>query len=309
MAGPGEFWAITAYFNPLRYRTRRENYRRFKDNIGCNLLAVELGFDGAFDLGADDADILVRRSSGSVLWQKERLLNIALESLPSSATHVAWVDCDIVFMRQDWVVRAREALENDRVVQLFEHLVDLKPGETHESPDLSPTGLGFAAWMSLGSPRNTDRGPNVRLGTPGFAWAAPRDLLAKHGFYDALVLGGGDRAFSSAASGDFEDSKNISRLSPLRMDHYMRWAQPIHQDIAMKIGFIDNTVYHYWHGERKDRGYNTRHRGFVGYDFDPERDITLSSEGTWVWGSDKKDMHAYVEKYFRDRHEDGSLGS
>jgi len=50
---------------------------------------VELSFDGRFELTDDDADILVQLSGGAVLWQKERLLNLALNAVPSAVKNVA----------------------------------------------------------------------------------------------------------------------------------------------------------------------------------------------------------------------------
>ena len=95
----GPFWAITAYFNPAGYEARRTNFRTFRDNLKLPLVAVELAFDGDFELTDTDAEILVRLSGGDVLSQKERLLNIALKALPPHCRKVAWLDCDVVFSR------------------------------------------------------------------------------------------------------------------------------------------------------------------------------------------------------------------
>ena len=105
-APAGDLWAITSYFNPLSYRRRRDNYRIFRDRLGVPLLTVELAYGPQFELGESDADILIQRRGGDVLWQKERLLNIALDALPGSCTKVAWIDCDVVFGEQDWPERA-----------------------------------------------------------------------------------------------------------------------------------------------------------------------------------------------------------
>ena len=31
------------------------------------------------------------------MWQKERLLNVALAAVPNNVEDVAWIDCDVVF--------------------------------------------------------------------------------------------------------------------------------------------------------------------------------------------------------------------
>ena len=120
-SGGGGLWAITAYFNSAGLASRRQNYSRFRRHIAVPLLTVELAFgDAPFVLGADDAEILVQIRGGDVMWQKERLFDLALARLPASCRHVAWIDCDLVFARSDWPDLAIRALETRRFVQLFE---------------------------------------------------------------------------------------------------------------------------------------------------------------------------------------------
>jgi hypothetical protein len=76
-------WAIASYYNPVGYRRRLANYRLFRANLGIPLVTVELSFDGRFELAEDDADILIQLTGGAVLWQKERLLNLAAKAVPA----------------------------------------------------------------------------------------------------------------------------------------------------------------------------------------------------------------------------------
>src|SRR5262245_59277853 len=98
----GPLWAISSYYNPQGYWRRQQNYRLFRQHLTVPLLTVELTFDGRFELSGDDADLMVRCTGGDVMWQKERLLNIALARLPTNCEHVAWIDCDVVFERKNW---------------------------------------------------------------------------------------------------------------------------------------------------------------------------------------------------------------
>src|SRR5262245_28782478 len=116
---PPGLWAITSYFNPLHYRTRAENYRVFQQHLRVPLLTVEQGYDGRFDLDRGDATTLVQVPARDVMWQKERLLNLALESLPADCEIVVWLDADILFDRDDWPERAVEALDSSVMAQLF----------------------------------------------------------------------------------------------------------------------------------------------------------------------------------------------
>src|SRR5262245_25462823 len=102
-----DIWVVTAYFNPCRYSTKKFNFDTFAARLrstGAKLLVIEIALeDGEFDLGGDLNAIRVR--GNGLMWQKERLLNIAIANLPPSCTKVAWLDCDILFEDHAWLQR------------------------------------------------------------------------------------------------------------------------------------------------------------------------------------------------------------
>ena len=189
------FWAITCYFNPVGYRRRLENYRLFRRRLKVPLVAVELSFDKKFQLASGDADILVQLHSPSVLWQKERLLNVALKSLPAVCDKVAWLDCDIIFESDDWVERASRALDEFALVHLFQERNELprdftlRFGRVLQEQSEIPVRC-----LPLGNRRNhcqeaSTPGGLLRGSTSGLAWASTRNILAQHGLYDAFIVG------------------------------------------------------------------------------------------------------------------------
>src|SRR5258705_5930755 len=84
-----DFWAITSYFNPARYRRKLSNFKVFRKHLTVPLVAVELAYSNDFELQEQDADILVQLRGGAVLWQKGRLVNVALIALPPGCAMVA----------------------------------------------------------------------------------------------------------------------------------------------------------------------------------------------------------------------------
>ena len=122
-------WAITSYFNPLGSRRRLSNYRPFRANLTIPLVTVELSFNGVFELEKNDADILIQLSGAALLWQKERLLNLALKAVPTDVEHIAWLDCDVILKRKDWAAEAKKQLQELNVVQLFSEAVFLNPDD------------------------------------------------------------------------------------------------------------------------------------------------------------------------------------
>src|SRR3977135_4205604 len=186
-------WAITSYHHPARFKRLLPNYRIFRKNLAIPLVTAELSFDGHFELTEHDADVLIQISGGAVLWQKERLLNVALRSVPSHIDNIAWIDCDVIFERSDWVDEATRQLREFNVVQLLSHQVDLAPEDHHSKFDYHktpPSGRGIISMIAEdGSGQSgvlPTPGQNRRSFAWGLAWAARRGILEDHGLYVAV---------------------------------------------------------------------------------------------------------------------------
>jgi hypothetical protein len=305
------FWAITAYFNPVGYRSRRDNYRLFRKRLGLPLVAVELGFGGRFELRPGDADILVQVDGGAVLWQKERLLNLAVEQLPPACRQVAWLDCDIVFEDPAWIGAAGRLLEDFPLAQPFDRLVHLRRGERPETatpPEPLALRRSFASrWQAGELSADIFARPEATYEhrcTCGMAWVIRRDLLQRHGLYDAMILGLGDKHIAAAAAGRAADASMAAELAPAHTRHYLQWATTFGQDIAGAIGHLPGRLYHLFHGDLANRHYLQRYRGFAGWDFDPARDLARAAGGAWQWARTDPGLQQHVAAYFRGRRED-----
>ncbi len=298
-------WAITAYYNPVRYKRRLLNYRIFRANLGVPLVTMELSFDGRFELTHDDADILIQVSGGAVLWQKERLLNVAIKSVPKIAKNIAWLDCDVIFERTDWMHEAELKLNEANIVQLYSDLVDLGP-EDYQSNikhhGLRPSGHGI---VSLGLVQtNAVSWEAVRFALAGLAWAARRDILEEHGFYDAMIIGSGDTSMFHAMYGQFEHEAQRRYLRRAHQEHYLKWARPYYKTVGGKVSNVPGRIYHLWHGKFTNRDYKDRQRLMAGFDFDPDTDLRIGANGAWQWARPRPDLEDFLKKYFLSRAED-----
>ena len=303
-------WAITCYFNPVRYRSRLANYHTFREHLSVPLIAVELACNSLFQLAPDDAGIIQVRG-GDVLWQKERLLNIGLRVLPDACTTVAWLDCDIVFQRDDWPIQAERSLAQFNLVQLFDEVHHLRR-DAHPISGTAPVDHradALARRLIEGTVPATifrGEGSSQRWGyTPGHAWACRREILEIGGLYDGLIMGCGDKAIASAALGHCEDAVRAYRMNSQRAEHYRAWAQPFFNAVQANVGFAPGAIRHLWHGDLTHRRYGDRYRDFAAFDFDPYSDIAPNGDGCWRWNTPKYALHEYVRKYFKSRREDG----
>ena len=308
--GGVRLWAITSYFNPVGYRRRLSNYRIFRANLAVPLVTVELSFDGRFELTDDDADILIQLSGGAVLWQKERLLNIAIQSVPQNAKNIAWLDCDVIFERPDWTDEAEQKLSEANVVQLSSESVDLGPEGYRanvQHHDVRLTRHCIVSAINSSGLKQLDAvvasGKDIRQPFSfGMAWAARRKILESHGLYDAMIIGSGDRAIVHAMYGQFE--MPYLHLNKPRQEHYLRWARGYHRDVAGKIGNVPGRIFHLWHGNFINRNSRGRQRLLAGFDYDPDLDLRIGPNGAWHWARPRADLEDFLRKYFIGRAED-----
>jgi len=306
-------WAITSYFNPAAYSRRRLAFDVFCQALDIPLLVVEQSLDGRQELNSSSAEIVLQAHGGDAMWQKERLLNIALDALPPECDQVAWLDCDILFENQNWVRLLESKLKDVPLVQLFHHVKYLdprwKPGLAKEDhierirPSIvSGISSGLEAAEALEAP-SPDRRPGTYAN--GMAWAANRQFIERHRFYDACIIGGGDRAITCAIYGCFSHIFKWHRMNEAQQACYLQWARPFFQECRGRAAYLEADIYHQWHGKASDRGLSSRHEGLMPFHFDPFADIEIGSGGCWRWSSRKPEMHQYFSKYFSKRREDG----
>lgn len=310
-------WALTSYFNPAHYHTKLRNFKAFHQSLKMPLVIAELIINNQ---ESDLSDYLsstedpgntihLQIHGNSIMWQKERLLNLALARVPATVDHIAWIDCDILFHNPVWHEKMVEALRTNPLVQGFSRVMHLPPKIDHVPPCLLnlPEDRSFMA----------SRLENIEtFKGHGRIWAAQADLLRRHGLYDAMIVGSGDLAMACAVMGNPSglgshrtvngSQKYYSYLTKAHLSHYQAWAEPFHRDLCSQgqAGCLDETIYHLWHGEPDRRQYITRHQMLLDNHFDPATDIALNEEGAWEWSSDKKELHDSVARYFDSRRED-----
>lgn len=297
-------WAITSYFNWYHFATKRSNYEQFRRGFarfGGALLTVECALHGeAFELENTGDDIIHVRTN-SMMWQKERLLNIALEHLGPECRYVAWLDCDVLFHNAQWQVEVIRTLESACVVQLFSRVVRLSRGASELSPD---SNLRVSFMRAIEDAIEGRMPP--RPGDPGFAWAARREVLEQiHGLYDACIVGGADRLMAQAWFGACHLPASQLIASGHLRSHYEAWAKEVHRLVHGNVSCIQGDLFHLWHGEISNRNYYERHNKLAVFGFNPQTDIAVNEQGCWEWNSAKPELHSWMEQYFMGRREDG----
>jgi hypothetical protein len=304
---PPDLHVITAYFNSAGFATKLANYHAFANRLtqsGINLLTIECAFANApFELNPSPTILQIR--ARDVMWQKERLLNLALPHLPPACTKVAWIDCDVLFESPDWANQTSKLLDTFPIVQPFTKVIRLPRGHR------AYAGQGDA-WPSFASiyrqhPNLMLAGDFARHGHTGFAWAARRDLLKSHGLYDACISGSGDHMMAHAFCGDWSSPcmDRILGQNSAHHAHFTAWCRSLYKDVRARVTAAPGTLLHLWHGETDNRRYVLRNQQLASFNFDPELDLRIGQEGPWEWNSDKPALHQWAINYYPARKEDG----
>lgn len=314
------FYVIAVMTNPERFKTRPRLFKEFMarmEKYGAKLYVVEGAFGGRdFEVTDPSNPRHIQVRTDSEIWHKENLINIGISRLPSSWQYVAWVDGDIDFVRPDWMEETVHELQHHPFVQMFEDAADLGP--THE---IMTVFKSFAACYKKGLPAKkitaVKGGASVdndcyyyygktSPGTywhPGYAWAATRDAInTVGGLLDIGIAGSGDHHMACCLIGD--GKKSIpSKLHANYKKYVLAW-----EDRALRlhknIGYIKGTIYHYWHGKKRDRKYKDRWTILVDNNFNPSSDIHKDWQGLWELYPGHDKLRDELRQYFQSRNED-----
>jgi hypothetical protein len=256
--------AVTAWFNPSG-STERES--------------ATLRFAQEWPSGIPLYPVFNRHSAP--IWQKERLLNLAIRALPSDVDKVIWIDGDLLIDTPTWAADVSAALDNWPVIQpwtltkfcgkdgasiagpMGHNTVPSVPFANLANQDAVPTGLPATAW-------------------PGFCWAARRETLEDiGGLYEHDLSGPNDVLMSLAFYGDLENTF-LMRYSGAFRRHFDPWAERAFAVVKGNVGFVPATLTHLWHGPFEQRRYLERTVRLYEAGYDPSRHVGNASDGTLV---------------------------
>lgn len=282
---------VTCHFNPNRYQRLRDNYVRFMDEINYPVTVVELAMDDD-EFFCDGAIQIRGERSKHTIWQKERLLNVAIESLPPEVDNVAWIDADLLFMNKNWALDTERQLERFPVVQMFQGVVDLKSDGQFDRREI---GWGYA--KSIG-----DKEAQLGFRRPGGAWAFRRDVVKDIGLFDRGILGSGDAIQLFAWTADWK-AWHVKQMGPHFQKQFLEWAWPHWERVKGDVGYIDGECIHLYHGTRNNRLYSERNKWLVESQFSFD-DVRVDEIGLLTWNTNKPLLHQRLREYFPLRKED-----
>lgn len=282
-----DFAVISCLFNPGGFESRTRNYFEWREGMeksGVPVFVAELLFADAEPV-IGNADL--RLSTHTILWHKERLLNLIAAVVPKQFSKLAFIDCDMIWPRHDWWKEASALLERVPAVQLFSRVDD----------------EGKDGGIEMSRPGIVANGG--KSGRPGGAWAVHRELFTHYGgLYDRMVAGGGDCIHTAAFLGD-ANPDFLRQCNDVVKASARAWLQPACRYFRGQTECLPDAVKHLWHGEWADRKYGSRMAAIQ--HFDPDADIEADAHNVYSWADGAPvQMVEEMAAYFAGRKEDGN---
>ena len=155
-----EAWIVSCYYNPLRFHSRRRNFDIFYRQLKRSrvpFLILECAF-GADHFELEPSQNVLQLRARDVLWQKERLINLAVRLLPRSAKYVIWLDADILFANPRWILETVAVLQKTAICQPFSRVVRLAPRQTEPAASNREVWDSFAfVWKTNPEKAHSDK--------------------------------------------------------------------------------------------------------------------------------------------------------
>jgi hypothetical protein len=297
---------IVPFFNVHSNQMLLENFDNFRRELTEDVFVIEAAFgDEPFLIKESEDFVRIRGTEENFMWQKERLLNIALSKLPPQYTDIAWLDADILFDNKNWVEEMQAALDKFCFVQLFQTVSWLNKDGSSDISFNTIVEQGKNLFSVGGDGEAQDNGFH-----PGFAWAARREVLEKTGWFDQHICGNGDSFIYYAIAGHLLAGNYLMIKNKLLGFNYcfLKFKRKISQ--AGAIGSLSNIsghVRHMYHGDFKERDYAGRQRFMIDAQFDPVEDLEIGDNGLYKWGNKNENtlvLSSRLLEYFKQRNKD-----
>lgn len=261
---------VTCYFNPAGLPSVERNYRRFMHEVrwwGRECFSAELAVPGQ-EFPSANAFIQRRAEAKNILWQRERLLNLIVEQLPSSYDKIAIIDPTILMLNNSALKQAEALLENSYLAQLCR--------EVHYLDEKGAVISTHRADLSAVTTRRGVAHPEERV-MRCMSWIARREVFP---LYDRSVYGFGQSLSVSAWLG----TRNLPViLSPHERVHYEAWAREASAKVLGRIASLEGASMSFSSAGVSDTHSLQREEAGLTYDYDPFRHVTIDEQGLLAW--------------------------
>tara|TARA_Y100001972_G_scaffold91301_1_gene111820 strand:- start:85 stop:1191 length:1107 start_codon:yes stop_codon:yes gene_type:complete len=290
---------VTFHFNPTNSKRLTQTYYEFihsLKNLGKYVKCYELVFDNN-NPEIKNSIVIKGSLKRNCLWQKEALVNLAFKNLAKNKKYFLWVDHDLIFCNKDFLTTAIDKIENGLdFIQLFSKIQYL-------DKDLVNITHQCLGRVYRNQCDKLEKSSN-KHGAPGGAWIASVEGMNKIFPLPDIITGSGDEWLMYGLDKNHKFMESTLALYPeqikILLDAFRKKIEPM----QIKYGYIENQLYHLWHGDHKNRQYSTRHKIIQDYNLDLLKDIFVNDQRIMEVVEEKQEVCKDVFIYLENRKED-----
>jgi len=281
-----------------RYQLCNQFISRMNEEQNVRLYVVELAYKNQkFVVTKSNNRNHLQIRTETPLWHKENMVNLAVKKLlPENYKAFAWIDADIEFENNTWVLDTLKILNGYKdIVQLFSHAIDMDKDETSLNI-FSSFAYNFCKNKKFNNKKLFD------FWHPGYAWAITRRAYEKiECLYDKGILGSGDNIMAYSL---------INKCEHYTRDKYhddYNKSMLLFQEKAknLRLGYVPGIIRHYFHGKKKNRYYHERTEILIRHQYSPYVDINYDINGIIIPKDNfSQEFKDDIMKYFKERKED-----
>ena len=307
-------YIIVPYFNHTNAAINRNNLELCIKNLSIYKHSKVILVEGIWNKEAELQDFSdsvykhLKFDLQSPIWVKENLINIAIQSINNDWEYACWLDKDIHFFNPNWDIDTINKLKEYDIIQPWSRVLfltknyeidrNVKSNGVNDfiarfknCPDLEKE-KGFLSYGKV-----KELGYVSRVGHPGHTWAINRKFYEKiGGLFDRCIVGGGD-SFLLCTMDETFDLPDL-RLNVLYKSFYTKYVNIAR---GTKVGCIEGTITHYYHGDIENRNYFHRYN-LIDNIIDVEKDIEYQENGTLRINNTKTEKNILDYFYSRKEH-------
>jgi hypothetical protein len=298
---------IIPFFNFSNSKIRIQNLKRTLNSLksfeNIHVVIVNGSYQGQSleneEFIKDDKLSYLKYDLPSILWVKENLINLAIESLQINWKYVCWIDSDILFLNPNWVEETINSLKVNDVVQLYKTMTYLdKNGDIDININIPYHKPILPSFIY-----NCKKEKRYVFAPTGFGWAVNKEFYKKiKKFFEFAIIGGGDFIFAVSVTQFYEAAKTSALFEKFPSKNYNDQLMSYYNLFKdCKAHYINGIICHQWHGNLNQRQYDCRYDILLKHKFDPFVHVSRTFEGVIYLNDDAKNFEKDILEYFKKR--------
>lgn len=290
---------ILPFFNPCNSIRILQNLLLVKSKLevaNIPYIIIHCLFPNSIPISNETSTYLTVKSN-SYAFVKENLANIVINKCNDKYKKFLIHDCDIIFENTTWYENISNELNTYDIIQPYKTYKNLN----YNFIDITDNGLSLLYSKS----HNGKECYDGRMGHTGYLIAFTKQFWDIHGYPEEALIGGGDTLIMSIILKTplFTTHHNAYHMSCL----YKKYIN----DITIKWGYSNETIYHLYHNLNNNRQYTTRYFILSKYinNNTPYKTILdiikKNKDGVYEWNDDiRDDINKDILDYFTSRQDD-----